>query len=293
MATESYRDRLGRRLAALIFGSDAGWIAPLMARMLPASALVLASSLTAAALGLALPLLTKQVIDAGIMARDMQALFLWSGASFVLGLGAVGLGAANSLLHLRASSHMLAELRAGLFAAALARDPARPELLLGEAMARLDGDCAEIQSFAFDTLIVAIGAIFRLAGGLGLMVALDWRLALLPLVAAPVELAFLARARRRSQALAEAVRGTRGDLAALMTESLGARRTLRALGAIGQREAAFGQGQRAQITTLLRQRRWSETVGRAVSGRTGREPSGRRRTGRFRPADRRALRGRR
>ncbi|MFD2442164.1 ABC transporter transmembrane domain-containing protein [Paracoccus kondratievae] len=136
-----------------------------MARALPLGMVVLLASLLAAALGLAMPMLTRQVIDAGIMARDMQALIFWAGLSFALGLGAVGFGIANSMLHLRASAHMLAHLRGRMFSAALARDPARAELPLGEAMARLDGDCAEIQSFAFDTGLVAVGALFRLAGG--------------------------------------------------------------------------------------------------------------------------------
>ena len=214
-------DRLAPRLARLIFGADAArWLAPVMARALPGAGLVLVASLSAAALGLAMPMLTRQVIDAGIMARDMGALVFWAALSFALGLGAVGLGTVNSMLHLRVSAAMLADLRGRLFGAALARDPARPDLPLGEAMARLDGDCAEIQSFAFDTVLIAIGAVFRLAGGLALMVALDWRMAMLPLLAAPFELWFLSRARPRTQRLAETTRELRGALSTQMAETL-------------------------------------------------------------------------
>lgn len=61
-------DRLAARLACLIFGPEtAGWLAPVMARALPSGLVVLAASLAAAALGLAMPMLTRQVIDAGIM----------------------------------------------------------------------------------------------------------------------------------------------------------------------------------------------------------------------------------
>ncbi|KRW94212.1 ABC transporter ATP-binding protein [Paracoccus sp. MKU1] len=258
-------DRLAARLARLIFDPEAaGWLAPVMARALPSGLLVLAASLAAVALGLAMPMLTRQVIDAGIMARDMGALIFWAGLSFALGLGAVGFGMVNGMLHLRASARMLADLRGRLFDAALARDPARPDLPLGEAMARLDGDCAEIQGFAFDTGLVAVGALFRLAGGLGLMIALDWRMAVLPLLAAPFELWFLSRARPRTRALAEDVRGQRGALSAQMAETLSARATLRGLGALDQRAAGFGAAQQAQIAGLTRQRLWSETVG-AVS----------------------------
>jgi len=258
-------DRLAARLARMIFGAEAaGWLAPVMARALPLGMVVLLASLLAAALGLAMPMLTRQVIDAGIMARDMQALIFWAGLSFALGLGAVGFGIANSMLHLRASAHMLAHLRGRMFSAALARDPARAELPLGEAMARLDGDCAEIQSFAFDTGLVAVGALFRLAGGLGLMIALDWRMAILPLLAAPFELWFLSRARPRTRTLAEMVRNQRGALSTQMAETLAARARLRGLNALDQREKSFGMAQQEQIAALTRQRLWSETVG-AVS----------------------------
>ena len=259
------RDRLAARLARLIFGNEAAiWLAPVMARALPGMGVVLAASLAAAALGLAMPMLTRQVIDAGIMARDMEALVFWAAMSFALGLGAVAFGMLNAMLHLRASAAMLADLRGRLFGAALARDPARPDLPLGEAMARLDGDCAEIQSFAFDTVLIALGAVFRLTGGLALMLMLDWRMALLPLLAAPFELWFLSRARPRTRRLAEAVREARGALSSQMAETLSARATLRGLDALDQRAAGFGQAQQAQIAGLIRQRRWSETVG-AVS----------------------------
>ena len=258
-------DRLATRIARLIFGHAAAlWLAPVMARALPGAGVVLAASLGAAALGLALPMLTRQVIDAGIMARDMGALGFWAGLSFALGLGAVGLGMVNAMLHLRVSAAMLADLRGRLFGAALARDPALPELPLGEAMARLDGDCAEIQSFAFDTVLIAIGAVFRLGGGLALMLMLDWRMALLPLLAAPFELWFLSRARPRSHRLAQTVREQRGALTSQMAETLASRATLRGLGALDQRAVGYGLAQRAQIGGLIRQRLWSETVG-AVS----------------------------
>ena len=120
-------DRLAARIARLIFGKAAAlWLAPVMARALPGAGVVLAASLGAAALGLALPMLTRQVIDAGIRAHDMKALGFWAGMSFALGLGAVGLGMLNAMLHLRVSAAMLADLRGRLFGAALARSgPAR------------------------------------------------------------------------------------------------------------------------------------------------------------------------
>ncbi|HRK43057.1 MAG TPA: ABC transporter transmembrane domain-containing protein, partial [Gemmobacter sp.] len=256
------RDSLARALARVIFGGAAGdWLPPVIARALPAMAMVLLASLGASALGLTLPLLTKQVIDAGIMARDMGALVTWSGLAFMLGLATVASGAANALLHLHASARMLADLRLVALHASLTRNPALPEMPLGEAMARVDGDCAEMQGFAFDTVLVAVGALFRLLGGFALMALLDWRLTLLPLAAAPLELWVLSRARPRTQALAETVREGRGAQSAQMAETLASAPGLAALGALPGREAGFAALQQSQIAALLAQRRWSEAVG--------------------------------
>lgn len=253
------------RIARLLFGAGtAAWISPIMRRAMPGAMVVLGFSLTAASLGLALPMLTRQVIDAGIMAGDMSALIFWASLSFALGLGAVGLGMVNALLHLKASARMLVDLRGRLFHATLARDPFLPDLPLGESMARLDGDCAEIQSFAFDTVLVAVGAVFRLIGGIVLMVALDWRMALLPLLAAPFELWFLSRARPRTTRLAQTVRQWRGNLSSQMAETVSSRATLRGLGALDQGEMNFATAQQGQLAALMQQRMWSETVG-AVS----------------------------
>ncbi len=261
----SRRNRLAAWLARAIFGSgQILWLVPVLSRALLGIAAVLALSLLAAGLGLALPMLTKLVIDRGIMARDMGSLVHYGALSFALGLASVGLAIVNGMVHLRASARMLADLRQRAFDAALRRDPARGDLPLGEAMARLDGDSGEIQRFAFDTVLVAIGAVFRLAGGVALMAWLDWRLVLLPVLLTPVELIFLTLARPRTQSLAEEVRDQRGALSSTLAETLSLRQTLAALGAIPARSGDFAELQQGQIAGLMRQRIWAETVG-AVS----------------------------
>lgn len=257
--------RIASAFAGRLLGQGPGeWIAPVLARALPGAGLVLLCALVAAGLGLAAPMVTKALIDQGIMARDMGALLHWAAVSFAVGLGSVGLGMVSGMLHLRASARMLADLRGVVLGAALARDPLLPDLPLGESVARIDGDSAEIQRFAFDSVLVAVNAVFRLAGGTVLMLLLDWRLALLPVLAAPVELAFLSWARDGTNSRAEEAREMRGVLGSHMTESLATLGALRAFGAGGRRRAAFDGMQTQQVGVLARQRMWSEMVG-AVS----------------------------
>lgn len=255
------RDHAARLAARRVFGPEASWLQPVIATALPGIGLVLATSLAAAALGLAPPWLTKQLIDKGLVAGDAQALWLYAGAMFAVGLAALGSGVVNSLLHLRFSAAMLADLRGRMLGAVLGQAAARPLPQVGEAMARLDGDTAEIQRFAFDGLLAAAGSVFRLAGGAAMLFALEWRLALLAVAATPLNLAFLAWARPRTQARAEEVRAGRGALSSWLVETLAGLPTLRSLGAEATRADAFAPLQAGQIALLIRQRRWLELTG--------------------------------
>ena len=255
------RARLAGLATRRVFGPEASWLQPVIATALPGIGLVLATSLAAAALGLAPPWLTKQLIDKGLVAGDAQALWLYAGAMFAVGLAALGSGVVNSLLHLRFSAAMLADLRGRLLGAVLGQAAARPPPQVGEAMARLDGDTAEIQRFAFNGLLAAAGSVFRLAGGAAMLFALEWRLALLAVAATPLNLAFLAWARPRTQARAEEVRAGRGALSSWLVETVAGLPTLRSLGAEATRADAFAPLQAGQIALLIRQRRWLELTG--------------------------------
>lgn len=258
----SLRHRLAAVAARRFFGPDCGWLVPVIAAALPGIAIVLATSLAAATLGLAPPWLTKQLIDRGLVAGDAGALWRYAAALFAVGLVALGSGVVNSLLHLRYSAVMLADLRGRMLGAVLAQSAAGPApQQTGELMARLDGDTAEIQRFAFDGLLAAAGSVFRLAGGATMLFVLEWRLALLAVAAAPLNLIFLAWARPRTQARAEAVRESRGALSSWLVETVAGLRSLRSLGAEATRASGLAPLQTAQIDLLVRQRRWSELTG--------------------------------
>lgn len=256
-------ERLARAMIDSLFHGT-GWLVPVMARALPGAALVLSLSLLAAAAGLAAPMITKAVIDDGILGRDLNALLFWAAVSFAVGLGVVALGIVNGMQHLRASMKMLGDLRLTVLGAALNRSPLMPAVTVGEIQTRIDGDTAEIQKFLFDSVLVAVTAMFRLAGGTVLMLMLDWRLALLPLLAAPFELWFLSWARPGTQARTETVRTERGGLNSNLAETFMQVDGLRRLGALTARAEGFGRQQGALFNAQTRQRLWTEMIG-AVS----------------------------
>ena len=76
-------DRWMIRLSKILLGDTGGeWIAPVLRKYFHALLLVLGLSIFSALLGLAPPYLTKLLIDDGLMARDVDSLFLWAACLF-------------------------------------------------------------------------------------------------------------------------------------------------------------------------------------------------------------------
>lgn len=257
----STRDWLASHLLRGVFGGAAQpWLAPVLAKALPGIGIVLATSLVAALVGLIPPWLTKLLIDQGLIAQDWSAVLRYAGLTFAIGLIILAGSIGNSLLHLNFSARMLVDLRGRMLDAILFRRPDQPPLTLGETMARIDGDTAEIQRFGFDTVLAAASSVFRLVGGTVMLFVLDWRLALIPLLAAPLNLGFLSWARPRTRERADELRSNRGEVSSYLAEGFAGLTTLRTLGAQPIRAAGFVPLQARQIALLLRQRRWSEFV---------------------------------
>ncbi|WP_198666126.1 ABC transporter ATP-binding protein [Tropicimonas sp. IMCC34043] len=216
----------------LLDSRTAPWLLPLLQARQRRLALLFLLGLVGAGIGLLPPWITKLVIDRGLVAGDASALVAWSLALFAVGLAALGLGALSSVLHMRASVTMLADLRRSLIGAVLTRPPSwRAQHQTGELMARIDGDAAEVQKFAFNALLTGSGALVRLCGGAILLAVLNWKLALLAASLAPLELLFFARARPRTERLARDSRAARGRFAGQLGEIFAGLGSLQAVGA--------------------------------------------------------------
>ncbi|MEZ5825405.1 MAG: ABC transporter ATP-binding protein [Geminicoccaceae bacterium] len=182
---------------------------------------LLVLALASAVLALVPPYLTKLVIDEGLIAGDATALVIWSLTLFLFGAVALGLSVANTLLHMRASITMLAELRRTVIEQVLGSSAGwRAGQQAGEIVSRIDGDAGEVQRFALDALLSGSGAILRLAGGAAMLFVLSPMLAMLALVLAPLELLFLHWARPRTEQLASDNRAARGVFASALVEML-------------------------------------------------------------------------
>ncbi|WP_428687118.1 ABC transporter ATP-binding protein [Roseibium sp.] len=258
--TAGARPSLLRSLFNRFFGArEAGWLVPLVAPYRGPLTALFVLSMISAGTALIPPYLTKMVIDRGLMAGDKQALVGFSIALFAVGLAALAVGSVNSLLHLRFSARLLADLRRAAIGRILAQSPRwQARQKIGELMSRLDGDAGEVQQFTFAALVNGGGSLLRLLGGLVMLFVLAPKLAFLALALAPIELAFFARARPVTHARAREVRQARGHLASSLAETITGLGALRALNATQAARAQIEERQQGLMSALMSAQMWNE-----------------------------------
>ena len=217
-----------------------GLLAPLLARRRPESerrhwvwlfgfvrprwramAVVLALSVLSSALVLLQPLLVKRLIDDGLIARNQTVLWTTALAMLVAGLAATLLAGFNRYRHTQLSAAVLFDLRHDVFAHLQRLSPAFwARRRTGDVMSRLDGDVAEIQRFAVDSLFALWSNLLGLLGAVGWMLWLSWKLSLVVALLLPLEWWWLRRMRPRVAEGTRTLRERSGDVSSFFVEVL-------------------------------------------------------------------------
>ncbi|WP_066342878.1 ABC transporter ATP-binding protein [Azohydromonas lata] len=224
-----------------------GWMAPLLRGQAWRFIAVLLLSIAAVAAGLAQPLLTKALIDDGVLARDPGAIARAGAAMAALALGALLVGVLCRRLYAQASLRVLHGLKEALFAHLLTLSPAfHARVRQGDLLARLEGDLGEVQRFAVDSVLSALNAVLMLAGTL-LLLGL-WSPPLVAVLALLMGAHALASGlmRPRLEALTRRARQAGVEVSAFLVEKLAAVRCIQTHGAEG-REAARLAGLHAAL----------------------------------------------
>ena len=146
-------------------------------------------------------------------------------------VGIVGtvLAGINRLLHTRLSGTILFALRSDLYGHLQRLSPAfYGRQRMGDLMSRIDGDVAEIQRFAVDSLFAAVSSLIGLAGAVLLMLSLSWELSLLVLVLVPLEVVWLRWMRRKVEVDTRRVRERAADVSSFLVETLPAMKFIQA-----------------------------------------------------------------
>ncbi|HRP96608.1 MAG TPA: ABC transporter ATP-binding protein [Rhodocyclaceae bacterium] len=192
---------------------------------------LLVLSLFASALVLLQPWLTKLLIDDGLLAKDYGALVAIAAAMIVVGVCGTLLGGVNRYLHTRLSGRILFALRSDVYEHLQTLSPAfYGRRRTGDLLSRIDGDVAEIQRFAVDSLFSAVSSVIGLVGALALLVALSWQLSLLVLILIPLEFLWLRWMRRKVETRTRRLRERSADLSSFLVETLPAMKFVQASG---------------------------------------------------------------
>ncbi len=213
--------------------------------------LLLGLSLGASLLALAQPWLVKTLIDEGLLAKDYQT--LWHMAAIMIGAGLLGtvLAGVNRYLHTRLSGRILFALRDDLYRHLQQLSPTfYGRRRIGDILSRLDGDVAEIQRFAVDSLFSAVSAVIGLVGAVVLMLMLSWQLSLLLALLVPIEVLWLRWMRRKVEREVRNLRERSADVSSFLVETLPAMKFIQAAGQQGRevgRLDQLGQGYMRQL----------------------------------------------
>jgi ATP-binding cassette subfamily B protein len=194
--------------------------------------LALLLGLAIAALSAAQPLLTRIVIDQGLIGRQFPRLM---GACLgMLGVAAAGfaLGGIHRAVYVRASGRALFSLRGAVYDHLLRVSPRRlARVPVGDLVSRLDGDIAEVQRFGTDAAAAFIGSVLMLIAVGAVMLGLSWRLTLLVAALLPLQLLVRQYARPRIEASTRALREAAARLSGFLVETLSGARHVQAAAA--------------------------------------------------------------
>jgi len=194
--------------------------------------LALLVGLLIAALSAAQPLLTRIVIDQGLIGRQFPRLV---GACLgMLGIGAAGFlaGGVHRVIYVRASGQALFSLRGAVYAHLLSVSPRRlARVPVGDMVSRLDGDIAEVQRFGTDAAASFVSSVLTLVTVGAVMLGLSWRLTLLVVALLPLQLLVRQYARPRIEASTRELRQAASRLSGFLVETLSGARHVQAAAA--------------------------------------------------------------
>lgn len=215
---------------------------------------LLSLSICASLLVLVQPWLTKLLIDDGLLGRDFSRVVQIAVVMIFAGLLGTALSGVNRYLHTRLSGRILFSLRDDLYRHLQTLSPSfYGQRRIGDLMSRLDGDVAEIQRFAVDSLFSAVSSVVGLICAVAMLLTLSWKLSLLVLVLIPLDVLWLRWMRRKVERDVRQLRERSADLSSFMVETLPVMKFIQSAGQQrreSHRLETLGQGYMSQLLRL-------------------------------------------
>jgi ATP-binding cassette subfamily B protein len=223
---------------------------------------VLLLSLSGTAVALAVPYLTKDLVDRALIGRDLQALRWITLAFGALTAGSFGLNLVSGLIYTKTSASILFDMRLAMYRHLQRLSPrfyARTRM--GDIVARLNNDIGEIQRVASETLLAWTGNVLFLCGTLAVMAWLDLPLFVVSIALVPVSAWMLVRYRAAMSARVARVRETSASIGSFLIETLQAMRVVVTSNAQEREVARFRQRNDDFVRALMRMQLTSYLAG--------------------------------
>jgi len=195
------------------------FVYPFVTRLL----FVFALSLVGTVLGLLWPLFTKILIDDVLLAKNLRLLWVLSGVMIcVTAIGYV-VGAVNRYYYTQVTARILFSLREYVFAHLQSLSLAfHSRVKVGDVLARLNTDIAEVQSVLTDAAFAFVTNILVLIATVGFLLWLDWRLFLVSVLVVPLQFYGVAKVRTPMVEETRKVRELNASIGAFLVEALSA-----------------------------------------------------------------------
>jgi ATP-binding cassette, subfamily B, bacterial len=229
-------------------------------------ALVVVLSLISTALSLALPYLSKALIDSALAARDVAALYRTVGLFTAASVAGFALTAVTGLIYTRVSVDVLFDMRLELYRHLQRLSPrffARTPI--GDILARVNNDVGEVQRVAAESLLAWVGNILFLAGSVAAMLWLDVRLALVGLAMVPPSVWALSRVRAQLARRVRTLRETSASIGSFLVQTLQGMRLVVTSNAQQREVDAFRRHNASFTRALMTMQVWSYLSGSVSS----------------------------
>ena len=199
------------------------YVRPYVGALVPVVVLALASTL----LTLALPYLSKVLIDDAIGGQDFPLLLRISVLFFAITLLSFGFNVFSGMRYTRVSAAILFDMRLDLYRHLQKLSPrfyARTPL--GDIVSRINGDIGEIQRVITEAALSWFGQVVAFVGTVAMLVYLDWQLFLVGLLVMPPSVLALVRYRRGLEDRVRVLRERSANIGSFLIETLQGMRTV-------------------------------------------------------------------
>ncbi|MBT9519989.1 MAG: ABC transporter ATP-binding protein [Dechloromonas sp.] len=198
------------------------WISPYFLLERRRLVFVFLLSMVAISLSLMQPLLTKNIIDDGIVSRDVAQLLIAGFGMFLVAILAPFVGYYTRRNYIHASAGVLHEMKERLFEHILKMDMRSiGKYKHGDLITRLEGDLSELQRFATDSILSAINALVIIVGTVAILGVMNLTLTIVMLTVFAINMKYLNSIKPKLHELSKSTRDVGVAISSFLHERIG------------------------------------------------------------------------